>query len=63
MPSYRFAFRDKRPTAAVRLTPQPVQVQMHGKHRIALSEQQALLHKAMLEGFPGLPSGLPVDRG
>ncbi len=42
-PSYRFVFRDKRPTPVVRLTPQPAQVLLHGAHTITLSEKHAAL--------------------
>lgn len=42
-PSFRFEFRDKQPTAALRLVPQPVQVHLQGKHTVILSEQKASL--------------------
>lgn len=41
--SFRFDFRDKSVSALIRLIPQPVQVQLHGKHRITLAEDNARL--------------------
>jgi hypothetical protein len=42
-PSYHFALRDQRLNAQIRVTPQPVQTQMRGKHLLTLSEKHAVL--------------------
>ncbi len=42
-PSFRFAFREQRLSARIRLVPQPVQVRLRGNHALTLGEESARL--------------------
>lgn len=41
--AFGFRFRDQKPSAAIRLLPRPVQVQLQGKHSVTLQEQQVAM--------------------
>jgi hypothetical protein len=43
-PSFLFNYREQRPGVVIRIVPQPVHVQWHGKHAIALTDKEASLH-------------------